>query len=213
MKSRKKIIKLIREWETKYSDNNIDFLSRHPEYESFSMPKTFYFRILPDRLAIHWAIIKEVENKAIIYFINDWGRVFDKLELKSVKIARRQLRKNGFEFSTNRYCPKQPPQPIYINLSEGKKSAPYSKGNLWKSVKRNERTISRTEKRYLLQFYNHMNYLKDYNYNHATKTFYKLSHYFDEGNFVENKSEKIFLLQVLLYLLIVVTILLITAND
>ena len=120
-----KINKLQKAW---YSNKN--YLSRHPELETFDMPKTFYFRYLPDRHQMHWAIIVPLKDTyhtpATVYFINNCGRVFDKLEFKSVKIARRRLRRNGFDFSTNRYCPFTPPEPIYIKLSEGKKSAPYS---------------------------------------------------------------------------------------
>ena len=129
--------------------DNKKFLSRHPELEHFDFPKTFYFKYCPDRLEIHWAIIKEIDNKVKIYFINNWGRVFDELEFKKKKIAQRQLRKNGFDFSTNRFCPFLPPEPIYIKLSKGKKSAPYSKGNLWKKVQRNKKDFDKLEKIYV----------------------------------------------------------------
>lgn len=145
-----KINKLQKAW---YSNQN--YLSRHPELEKFDMPKTFYFRYLPDRQQMHWAIIVPLNNTshspATVYFINNGGRVFDKLEFKSIKIARRRLRRNGFDFSTNRYCPFTPPEPIYIRLSEGKKSAPYSKGNLWQSVQRNRKHIRKLEKAYCKQ--------------------------------------------------------------
>ena len=100
------------------------------------MPKTFYFRYLPDRIQKHWAIIKPAQGFVNVYFINKSGRAFDKLEFKNIKIARRRLRKCGFDFSTNRYCPETPWKPIYIQLSSGRKSAPYSKGNLLQSVQR-----------------------------------------------------------------------------
>ena len=145
-----KINELQKAW---YSNQN--YLSRHPELEKFDMPKTFYFRYFPDRQQMHWAIIVPLNNTyhspVTVYFINNWGRVFDKLEFKSVKIARRRLRRNGFDFSTNRYCPFTPPEPIYIKLSEGKKSAPYSKGNLWQSVQRNRKHIRKLEKAYCKQ--------------------------------------------------------------
>ncbi len=140
----KKFIKGMIEYKKELKGSNHEYLSRHPELEKFDMPKTFYFRYLPDRRVIHWAIIKGVNkvvnvranNEVVIYFINNWGRVFDKIECKNIKIARRRLRRNGFDFSTNKYCPYTPPEPIYIKLSEGRKSAPYSKGNLWQSVQR-----------------------------------------------------------------------------
>ena len=145
-----KINELQKAW---YSNQN--YLSCHPELEKFDMPKTFYFRYLPDRQQMHWAIIVPLNNTyhspATVYFINYGGRVFDKLEFKSVKIARRRLRRNGFDFSTNRYCPFTPPEPIYIRLSEGKKSAPYSKGNLWQSVQRNRKHLRKLEKTYCKQ--------------------------------------------------------------
>ena len=119
-----------------FNNDNNDYLSRHPEIERFDMPKTFYFRYLPDRLEIHWAIIKPADGYVNVYFINNIGRVFDKLEFKNIKIARRRLRKCGFDYSTNKCCKETPREPIYVQLSEGKKSAPYSKGNLFQSVQR-----------------------------------------------------------------------------
>ena len=147
MKYTKKYLKKINNWFS--LDSNHSFLSRHPEIERFDMPKTFFFRYLPEKGTLHWAIIvpkdKESDSSVYIYFINDWGRIFDRLEYKHAKIARRRLRRNGFDFSTNRYCPFTPPEPLYIQLSEGKKSAPYSKGNLWCSVQRNKKHIDRIE--------------------------------------------------------------------
>ena len=131
-----------------FNTNNHDYLSRHLEIERFYMPKTFYFRYLPDRMAIHWAIIKPADGFVNVYFINNFGRVFDKLEFKSVKIARRRLRKCGFDFSTNKYCSKTPREPIYIQLSEGRKSAPYSKGNLFQSVQRDGNDPGKYKKSY-----------------------------------------------------------------
>lgn len=155
-----KINELQKAW---YSNQN--YLSRHPELEKFDMPKTFYFRYFPDRQQMHWAIIVPLNNTyhspVTVYFINNWGRVFDKLEFKSVKIARRRLRRNGFDFSTNRYCLFTPPEPIYIKLSEGKKSAPYSKGNLWQSVQRNKKHIDKTEKGYIKRRINHYEYSRN----------------------------------------------------
>lgn len=142
-----KILRKIANWH-KLTPND-KYLSRHTEIERFNFPKTFYFKYCPCSLELHWAIIKEVDNKFKIYFINNWGRVFDELEFKKKKIAQRQLRKNGFDFSTNRFCPFIPPEPIYIKLSKGKKSAPYSKGNLWKKVQRNKKHFDKLEKNYL----------------------------------------------------------------
>lgn len=143
MKYKKSYIKKVADWYN--NDSNDDYLARHPELETIEMPETFYFKIHPHSNQIHWAIIKQVDNIVNIYFINNWGRVFDKLEFKNVKIARRRLRQNGFDFSTNRYCPFTPPKPVYIQLSWGKKSAPYSKGNHWKSIQRNTKHINKLE--------------------------------------------------------------------
>ena len=52
----KKIAKKI-----KFSSNK-KYLTKHPEFEHFSFPKTFYFKYCPYSLELHWAIIKEYEN-------------------------------------------------------------------------------------------------------------------------------------------------------
>ena len=127
---------------------NDEYLSRHPEIEQFAMPEDFYFRYYPDAREIHWAIIVKAETEdssVFIYFINDWGRVFDILKFKKKKIAQRRLRRNGFEFTKNRFCPFTPPEPIYILPSSGKKSAPYSKGKLWESVPRSKKHFDKLE--------------------------------------------------------------------
>ncbi len=162
MKYDNKYLKEIDKWHKR--DDNSAFLSRHPEIEKFDMPKTFYFRYLPERHTMHWAIIKPDDKFVNVYFINNWGRVFDKLEFKNTKIARRRLRKCGFDFSTNRYCPFTPPEPIYIQLSEGKKSAPYSKGNLFQSVQRSKKHINKIEKTYIKQTANYYERYKTWIY-------------------------------------------------
>lgn len=107
------------------------FLNKYDVVRRFPFPEYFYFKVLNDRCHIHWAIIKEEDNKAVIYFINYRGIVFDKLEYKKVRKAQRELRKNKFVFCTNQKCPYLPLSPVYLRLGQGKKSAPYSKGNLW----------------------------------------------------------------------------------
>lgn len=149
MKYSKKNLKEIADWLKSFS--NKEYLSHHPEIKHFEFPKYFYFKYLPDRHTIHWAIIKPFEDKVKIYFINDLGRIFDELEYKSKKIAKRRLRRNGFNFSTNDYCPFTPPEPIYIQLSYGKKSAPYSKGNLWHSVQRDNKHFNKIKNAYFKQ--------------------------------------------------------------
>ena len=117
--------------DTEYNRYRTEFLQKYFNIDRFEFPKYFYFKVLNDRCHIHWAIIKEENNKAIIYFINYRGIIFDKLEYKKVKKAQRELRKNKFAFCTNQKCPYLPISPVYLKLGQGKKSAPYSKGNLW----------------------------------------------------------------------------------
>lgn len=154
MKYDKKYLEKISKWLKQESSDY--YLSRHPEIERFDMPKTFYFRYFPEKKQIHWAITKPTQNGTTIYFIHNYGKIFDKIEVKNIKTARRLLRRNGFEFSTNRYCPFTPHEPIYIQLDCGKKSAPYSKGNLWQSVKRDKKHIDKLEKtcfKQIIKFY------------------------------------------------------------
>ena len=159
MKYSKKYLKKVAQWYK--ADSNEKYLARHTELEGFDFPEHFYFRYLPERQELHWAIIKPLGDKVKIYFINNWGRVFDELEFKKKKIAQRQLRKNGFDFSTNVYCPFTPPEPIYIKLSYGKKTAPYSKGNLWQSVKRDSNKKKKAQKMIFKQQVNHFeNFMK-----------------------------------------------------
>ena len=120
----------------------------HPQFRCFDFPEHFYFKIYNDRLVIHWAVIfphlrGEYWN---VYFINMRGRVFDMLVFKTKKQAQRALRKNKFSFSTNKYCPYKPISPVYINMGEGKKSAPYSKGNLWNPIQKTQRLTKPVKK-------------------------------------------------------------------
>ena len=87
--------------------DRIEYLKRHSEFLIFDFPKSYYFRVLDDRLAIHWAVIRAEDGKWSVYFINVEGRAFDKLIFKSKKIAQRRLRKNKFffyKFTSSRYC-------------------------------------------------------------------------------------------------------------
>ena len=136
--------------------SNDEYLSRHPEIERFNanMPEDFYFRYYPDARRMHWAIIVKAgteDSSVFIYFIDRGGRVFDILKFSKKKIAQRRLRKNGFEYTKNRFCPFTPAEPIYIKLGEGKKSAPYSKGKLWESVSRNKKHIDKIVNTYIKQ--------------------------------------------------------------
>lgn len=132
----------------------------HSYIKCFDFPEYFYFKVYNDRLVIHWAVIRKEENWAV-YFINMSGRAFDKLEFKTKKQAQRALRRNKFYFSTNKYCPYKPISPIYINLGEGKKSAPYSKGNLWQSVKREQKQIKKSENTVIKKYVDNYNWWKD----------------------------------------------------
>ena len=160
MKYNKLYLKEISEWFK--CDSNHGYLSLHPEIEHFEMPKTFYFKYLPERKSIHWAIIKPTQTRqVVIYFIYSYGRIFDKIEVNNIKTAQRLLRKNGFEFSTNRFCPFIPREPIYVQLHCGKKTALYSKGNLWQSVKRNKKHIDKLEKACFKQIIKYYKVAKD----------------------------------------------------
>ena len=92
MKNSRKFKKSLADWYNNrlhwsQCKTNREYLARHPELEYFNMPKTFYFRHLPDRCETHWAIIVANDNwrrsRAVIHFINDWGRVFDQVEVKN----------------------------------------------------------------------------------------------------------------------------------
>ncbi len=112
--------------------SNMAYRKRHPEFEQFDMPEIFWFKIYPDRQAVHWAIIRKINDSNVeICFIDVNGRIFDKLFFKHEKIAKRLLRKNKFYSNRNKKPPYMPVQPLFVNLSTGKKTAPYSKGNLW----------------------------------------------------------------------------------
>jgi hypothetical protein len=117
------------------------FLNKYDIIKRFPFPEYYYFKVLNDRCHIHWAIIKEEDNKAVIYFINYRGIVFDKLEYKKVRKAQRELRKNKFIFCTNQKSPYLPLSPVYLRLGEGRKSAPYSKGNLWNFKQKTQQII------------------------------------------------------------------------
>ena len=93
------------------------FLNKYDIVKRFPFPEYFYFKVLNDRCHIHWAIIKEENNKAVIYFINYRGIVFDKLEYKKVRKAQRELRKNKFIFCTNQKCPYLPLSPGIMYIS------------------------------------------------------------------------------------------------
>ena len=103
-----------------------------PEFlNTEKMPKIFWFKYLYDRQQYHYAIVRKEQELFVIYFINQWGQIFDKLPYKRYKLAKRLLRKNKFVSSSNKKCDILPKEPLYKELENGKKTAPYSKGSLW----------------------------------------------------------------------------------
>lgn len=111
---------------------NQAYRDRHPEFKRLEFPDEFFFRVLPDRQALHWAIIVK-EEKYSIYFIDVNGQAFDKLEFRTYDYAVERLEKNFFQSNKKCVCPYEPVKPVFVDLRHGKKSAPYSKGNLWNS--------------------------------------------------------------------------------
>ena len=112
-------------------ESNDAYRKRHPEFEKFDMPESFWFKIYPDRQVVHWAVLRKKEENFEIYFVNVNGQAFDKLTFKQEKVAKRLLKKNKFYSSKNVKPPYLPILPIFVNLCTGKKTAPYSKGRLW----------------------------------------------------------------------------------
>ena len=143
--------KLIKNRTEILNKKNLNF-AQNNNYKKFNLPKSFYFKILNDRCKIHWAVIMKETDKFCIYFINVFGQAFDKLEFKNINIAKRLLRKNKFISNNNKKCPYMPVEPIFIKLNIGKKSAPYSKGNLWRKQERyNIEAVSKKSK---INFFN-----------------------------------------------------------
>ena len=114
-----------------YYLNDLNEIKNRSEYPIVDMPKNFWFKIYNDRLQIHFAFIVEEDNEICVFFSNAKGQVFDKLKYINKKIAKRLLRKNKFVSSSNKKCPFIPAQPLYKKLMSGRKTAPYSVGNLW----------------------------------------------------------------------------------
>jgi len=116
---------------TGYYLNDLNEIKNRSEYTNFNMPKNFWFKIYNDRLQIHYAFIVDKNNNIYIFFSNVKGQIFDKLQFKNIKVAKRLLRKNKFVSSSNKKCPYLPITPLYEKIMTGKKTAPYSVGNLW----------------------------------------------------------------------------------
>ncbi|WP_213189002.1 hypothetical protein [Cloacibacterium caeni] len=86
--------------------------------------ETFWVKIV-DFLQQNWALIEMIDDKVIVYFIQDASMVFDKIEFKTIEDAEKGLLKNGFKlyldnnenFQDFIVPPKKPygesPRPIY----------------------------------------------------------------------------------------------------
>lgn len=82
----------------------------------------FWVKIV-DFLQQNWALIEVIDNKVIIFFIQDASMIFDKIEFKTIEDAENELLKNGFKlyldenFQDFIVSPKKPygesPRPIY----------------------------------------------------------------------------------------------------
>ena len=127
---------------TGYYLNDLNEIKNRSEYTNFNMPKNFWFKIYNDRLQIHYAFIVDKNNNIYIFFSNVKGQIFDKLQFKNIKVAKRLLRKNKFVSSSNKKCPYLPITPLYEKIMTGKKTAPYSVGNLWIKQERYKTTKS-----------------------------------------------------------------------
>ena len=92
----------------------------------------FWVKIV-DFLQQNWALIEVVDNKIIVFFIQDASMVFDKIEFKTIEDAENELLKNGFKlyldenenFQDFIVPPKKPygesPRPIYLSGQYWKK--------------------------------------------------------------------------------------------
>lgn len=58
--------------------------------------ETFWVKIV-DFLQQNWALIEMIDDKVIVYFIQDASMVFDKIEFKTIEDAEKGLLKNGFK--------------------------------------------------------------------------------------------------------------------
>ena len=86
--------------------------------------ETFWVKIV-DFHQQTWALIEMIDDKVIVYFIQDASMVFDKIEFKTIEDAEKGLLKNGFKlyldnnenFQDFIVPPKKPygesPRPIY----------------------------------------------------------------------------------------------------
>ena len=93
--------------------------------------ETFWVKIV-DFLQQNWALIEIIDNKVIVYFIQDASMVFDKIEFQTFEDAEKGLLKNGFKLYLDENENFQdfivPPKKPY-----GEAARPiYSSGQYWK---------------------------------------------------------------------------------
>ena len=116
---------------------NAKYREKHSEFEQFDMPEEFWYKVYYEYQVINWAVIKQAQDdKITVYFINVNGRAFDKLVFDNENVAKIMLKLNGFVSNNKKHSPYLPVLPIFVSLCKGKKTAPYSKGNLWKTFNR-----------------------------------------------------------------------------
>jgi hypothetical protein len=91
----------------------------------------FWVKIV-DFLQQNWILIEVIDNKVIVFLIQDASMVFDKIEFKTIKDAENGLLKNGFKL----YLDKNKDFQDFIvspKKSFGDSPRPiYSSGQYWK---------------------------------------------------------------------------------
>jgi hypothetical protein len=93
--------------------------------------ETFWVKIV-DFLQQNWALIEVMENKIIVFFIQDASIIFDKIEFKTIEDAENGLLKNGFKLYLDENENYQdfiiPPKKPYVESPR----PIYSAGQYWK---------------------------------------------------------------------------------
>lgn len=91
----------------------------------------FWVKIV-DFLQQNWALIEVIDNKVIVFFIQDASMIFDKIEFKTIEDAENGLLKNGFKL----YLDENENFQDFIvspNKPYGESPRPiYSSGQYWK---------------------------------------------------------------------------------
>jgi hypothetical protein len=91
----------------------------------------FWVKII-DFLQQNWALIEVIDNKVIVYFIQDASMIFDKIEFESIEDAENGLLKNGFKLYLDKNenfqdFMKPPKKPYGQSIRQI-----YSSGQYWK---------------------------------------------------------------------------------